>query len=154
MVDVAKKVRKQGGEFLHPGEEVLAATVINPVGSFKKNVAFGAVGGLVGVAIGSAVSRNGEEPEAGTSAESFPVGKNALLALTDRRWLLFELGTMSGKVKGLAGEWPHEHIASLSGEKGRLTTVISVEFADGSVAQVEAVKGVKPEDLIQASTRL
>ncbi len=154
MVDVAKKVRKQGGGFLHPGEEVVAATVVNPVGSFKKNVAFGAVGGLVGAAVGSAISKKQDTPEAGTAAGSFPLDKNRLLALTDQRWLLFELGTMSGKIKDLVGEWPHGHIASLSGEKGRMTTVITLEFADGSTAKVEAVKGVKPEVLIEASARL
>ncbi len=154
MVDVAKKVRKQGGGFLHPGEEVLAATVINPVGTFKKNVAFGAVGGLVGAAVGSAIAKKGEEPGSGTAAEAFPLAKSSLLALTDNRWLLFELGTVSGKIKDLAAEWPHAHITSITGDKARLTTAITVEFADGSTLGVEAVKGVRPQDLIEAAAAL
>lgn len=41
-------------------------------------------------------------------------------------------------------------ITAVDMEKGRLTSKLDVRFSDGSVAQVEAVKGAKPEKLVEA----
>ncbi|MCP3912973.1 MAG: hypothetical protein GY745_03225 [Actinomycetia bacterium] len=154
MVDMVKKIHKKGADLLLPGEEVLGASVVTQVGQFKKSVAFGAIGGVVGAAVGSAVGGKADAPDEGTMAESFPTTKQAILAVTTQRWVLFEQGMASGGPKGIAAEWRHEQIRGLELEKGKLTTKVNVMFDDGSVAQVEAVKAAKPDRLIAAAHRL
>ncbi len=152
MADMVKRIHKKGAEFLNPGEQVLAASVVMPVGGFKKTVAFGAVGGVVGAAVGA--FGDGDNPEPDTMAESFATNKQAILALSNQRWILFEQGSMSGAVKGVSGEWSHADISSIEIEKGKLLHKVNVSFSDGSVAKVEAVKASKPEKLVEAAASL
>jgi len=154
MVDMAKRIHKKGAEFLQPGEKILAATVIGAVGQFKKSVAFGAIGGLAGTAVSSAIKGEAEKAESGSMADSFPRHRQAILALSDQRWLLFEQGAMSGGPKSLSAQWPHDQITGIEVEKGKLTSKVGVVFVDGSTTQVEAVKGAKPERLSQALSRI
>ncbi len=154
MVDMAKKIHKKGADLLEPGEKILAAATITPVGQFKKTVAFGAVGGLAGAAIGNAIKGKAEEAEAGTMADSFPGAKQAILALSNQRWIVFEQGAMSGGPKSISATWPHDQIRGIDIEKGKLTSKVNLAFADGSVAQVEAVKAAKPDKLAEAAGRL
>ncbi len=154
MVDMAKKIHKKGAEFLAPGEKVIAASTIAAVGQFKKSVAFGAVGGLAGAAIGSAIKGKADEAEGGSMADDFPDHRQAILALSNQRWLLFEQGAMSGAPKALSAEWPHDQIKAIEIEKGKLTSKVSVVFADGSTAQAEAIKAAKPEQLAEALSQI
>ena len=148
MVDMAKKIQKKSPELLNPDEQVLGACVVLPVGQFKKNVAFTAVGGAVGAAIGQAVGGKATPSAEGSLADTLKVTRQAILAITNQRWVLFEQGLMSGGAKSVQGQWPHDHIDRLEFEKSRLTSRIDVVFADGSVAQLEAVKGARPERLV------
>lgn len=150
MVDMVKKIHKKSADLLEDGEQVRAACVIMAVGQFKKSVAFGAIGGVVGAAVGAAVGGKGEEAEAGSMADSFPDGRQQILALSDRRWIVFEQSAMSGAAKAIKAWWPLDAIAGVDIEKGRLTSKLDVRFSDGSVAQVESVKGAKPEKLVEA----
>lgn len=152
MVDMVKKVHKKGAEFLNTAEKIEAAAVVQAVGQFKKQVAFGAVGGLVGAAIGQAVKRNADEAETGSMADTFPNAKQAILAISNQRWILFEQSVMSGGPKGVLAEWPLEHIVRIDLEKGKLTSKVNVVFSDESVAQVESVKGAKPGALVEAAS--
>lgn len=154
MVDMAKKIHKKGAEFLEPGEKILAATVIGAIGQFKKSVAFGAIGGLAGTAVSSAIKGNTEQTEAGSMADSFPQHRQAILALSDQRWLLFEQGAISGGPKALSAQWPHDQITAIEVEKGKLTSKVGVVFVDGSTAHIEAVKGAKPERLSEALSQI
>ena len=151
MVDMVKKLHKKNADLLHPGEQVLGAAVVSKVGQFKKNVAFGAIGGLVGAAVGNAIGGKSESAEADTMAESFPEIRQAILALTDQRWILFEQSLMSGAAKSVLTEWPLDAISGLSMEKAKLNHRIDVVFADGSIAQVESVKAAKPGALVEAA---
>lgn len=150
MVDMVKKLHKKSSGLLNPDEEILGATVIMPVGSFKKSVAFGAVGGVVGMAVGQAIGGKGEEAEAGTMADAFPKLKQAILAYSNQRWILFEQSVMSGAAKRVVEQWGRDQIVGVELEKGKLTNKVNIQFRDGSVAQVEAVKGARPDRLIEA----
>ncbi len=154
MVDMAKKIHKKGSEFLNPGEKIIAASTVQAVGQFKKQVAFGAIGGVVGMAVGSAMAGKAEETEAGSLADSFPQHKQAILALSDQRWIVFEQSLMSGGPKALSAEWSHDQITGIELEAGKLTSKVNVVFADGSIAQVEAVKAAKPDQLADAARKL
>jgi hypothetical protein len=154
MVDMVKKVHKKGGELLNAGETVLGAATVTEAGQFKKSVAFGAIGGAVGAAVGHAMKGKGDEADAGTMADSWPQMKQSILALSDQRWILFEQGMMSGGPKSVVAEWPHSAIQGIEIEKGKLTSKLNVIFSDGSAAQVEAVKGAKPEKLVEAAAAL
>ncbi len=151
MVDMVKKIHKKSADLLEPGEELSGACVIMGVGQFKKNVAFGAVGGLVGAAVGQAISGKADEVAAGSMADGFPNTKQAILALSNQRWVVFEQSAMSGSAKGVAASWPLDAIQSIDIEKGKLTSKLNIMFSDGSVAQAEAVKGAKPDKLVDAA---
>ena len=145
MVDFAKKVQKKGAEMLLPGETVLAAAPMQPVGSFGKQVSMGAIGGLAGAAIGSRMGRNDDGSVAvGTMAESFP-GGNLILAVTDQRVIAFEQSPMGGNPKAIGGEWQRDQVAELTLEKKKMTYLAEMKFADGSVATGEMVRAAKPD---------
>jgi len=145
MVDFAKKVRNKAADMLLPGEQVLAACPVQPVGKFAKQVAFGAVGGLAGAAIGARVGKGDTATiEAGTAADLFPAG-NVILAVTDQRVIAFEQGSVSGNPKKVGAEWQRSQVVSMSLEKKKLTFVAELIFADGSIATGEVIKGAKPE---------
>jgi hypothetical protein len=150
MVDMAKKIQKKSPELLNPDEDVLGACVVLPVGQFKKNVAFGAVGGAVGAAIGRAAGGKTVPSAEGSMAETLKVSRQGILAVTNQRWVLFEQGLMSGGAKSVQAQWTHQQIDRLEFEKSRLTSRIDVVFADGSIAQLESVKGAHPERLVEA----
>jgi hypothetical protein len=150
MVDMAKKILKKSPELLNPDEDVLGACVVLPVGQFKKNVAFGAVGGAVGATIGQRVSGKAVPSPERTMAETLRVSRQSILAVTNQRWVLFEQGLMNVGAKSVQAQWTHQQIDRLDFEKSRLTSRIDVVFADGSIAQLEAVKGARPERLVEA----
>ncbi len=56
--------------------------------------------------------------------------------------------------KALSAEWPHDQITGIDIEKGKLTCKVNVVFADGSTAQVEALKAAKPEQLAEAISQI
>lgn len=151
MVDMVKKIHKKGAEHLNLAEKIEGAAVVQAVGQFKKQVAFGAIGGVVGAAVGQAVKGKAKETEAGSMADSFPNAKQAILAISNQRWILFEQSLMSGGPKGILAEWPLDQIVAIELEKGKLTSKVNVVFSDGSIAQVESVKGAKPKSLAEAA---
>ncbi len=154
MVDMVKKIHKKSAELLQPGEEILGACVVSSIGQFKKSVAFGAVGGLVGAAVGAAVKGKAAETGPGTQAASFPLERQSILAVSAQRWILFEQGGMSGSAKSVAGEWTHQEIVGVDIEPGKLTSRLRLRFADGSIAEMEAVKAAKPDALVAAAAHL
>lgn len=153
MVDMAKKIHKKSPNLLNPGEEVLAATVVSPVGQFKKTVAFGAVGGLVGAAVGQIIGGKHEAPVEGGMADGFPAAKQAIFALTDQRWVVFGQSLVTGVAKDVLAQWPLDQIQGVELEKGKgrgnLVNRIDIRFGDGSVAQVEAVKAARPDRFVE-----
>ena len=149
MVDFAKKIHKKGAEMLLPGEVVIAAAPMQPVGSFGKQVSMGAIGGLAGAAIGSRMGKSAVATVEGTLADSFPSG-NVILAVTDQRVIAFEQSAMNANPKSIGAEWPRDQVAGLSLEKKKLTYSVELTFIDGSAAKGEMVRVVKPDKLATA----
>ncbi len=154
MVDMVKKLHKKSSGLLNPGETILGACAIMPVGQFKKTVAFGAVGGLVGAAVGQAIAGKPSPVAEGSMAHDFPTLRQAIFAISDQRWIVFEQSAMSGAAKAIAAQWPLDAITGLEVSEGKLTSKIDVCFADGSVAQAEAVRAAKPASLVDAAASM
>ena len=150
MIDIAKKVNKKS-ELLEAGESCVAATGILKAGQFNKSVAMGAIGGIVGQAVAAAINRGEEGPEDGTMAEVFPRMNQAILALTDRRWIVFEQSAMSGGPKAIHTVLEHADITALDMEKGKLMNRLTLTFRDGSDITMEAPKANKPQQLLDAA---
>lgn len=149
MVDFAKKIHKKGAEMLLPGETVLAACPMQPVGSFGKQVSMGAIGGLAGAAIGTRMGKGVAVAEAGTIADTFPSG-NLIVAVTDQRVIAFEQSAIGGNPKSVAAEWQRAEVSGLTLEKKKMTMLAELTFADGSSASGEIVRAAKPDKLAEA----
>jgi hypothetical protein len=148
MVDFAKKVQKKGTDMLLPGETVVAASPMQPVGSFGKQVSMGAIGGLAGAAIGSKMGKGTTTVVTGSMADEFPNGK-LILAVTDQRVIAFEQ-TVGGGPKSIASEWRRDQVSGFELEKKKLTFLANLTFSDGSTATGEIVRGAKPQKLAEA----
>lgn len=153
MVDIAKKVNKKS-ELMERGESCVAASGILKAGQFNRSVAAGAIGGIVGHAVAAAMNRGEGGTEDGTMADTFPTLNQAILALTDRRWIVFEQSAMSGGPKAIRAEFAHGDITDLEVEKGKLMNRLTLRFVDGSDITMEAPKANKPQQLIDAANRL
>jgi hypothetical protein len=152
MVDFAKKIMKSCADDLEAGETVLAGTFVQPPGAIRRQVAFGAIGGVVGAVVGDklAQKRAGETPTADEGiVVDIPPGK-AVLGITDRRFLVFGHSTMSGKPKGLNASIPLDQVAGITHESGKLTGKLLVSFADGTSIDFDVVKTAKPGPFVEA----
>ncbi len=153
-MDWTKKVNKGCSDALQPGETFVAATYVEPPGVIGRTVAFGAVGGAIGMAAGHKMAKKKEaEAEAmGSSlgvADQFPKTKT-VLAVTEGRLLAFKHSALSGKPKELLFEVPRPQIAASTYSKGKLLTKLQLTFADGSAIAFEGAKAGKPEKLAEA----
>jgi hypothetical protein len=160
MVDIVKRVNKNCAADLG-GEQVLAATLGTPLGGFANQVAFGAVGGLIGSAAGSAMqSRERKAAEKTDEADGVVKGEHTLankipqlpcvLALTEQRLLIFKQGSVSGKPKELVASFDRSQISGLDVEVGKLKGKLKISFTDDSAATLEVLKGSKPTSLASA----
>ena len=153
MVDMAKKVNKKS-ELMNAGEECLAATVVMKKGHFKKSVTAGAIGGVVGAGIAAAMNKGDDQVAEGTMADGFLPQNDAILALTDQRWVVFSKSVMSGGPKELISSIDHADITAVDNEKGKLMNELTLHFSDGSALRVEAPKANKPEKLVEARAEI
>lgn len=160
MANFAKKVEKNCAADLN-GEQIIAATIAQPLGSFTKQVAFGAVGGLVGVAAGAALEKKKQKKaENADEAEGVDTGDDTLaselpkvamlIAVTEKRLLFFEQSKMSGKPKGLVAAFDHSQVAGMEVEMGKLKGMLKVHFGDESAVTFEVLKASKPDKFIAA----
>ena len=150
MVDIAKKVNKKS-ELLQQGEIALAASTLMKKGQFKKSVAAGAIGGVVGHLAAQRMNAGDQDVLDDSMADAFPQLPQSILALTDQRWILFEQSVMSGGPKAIVTSWTHEEIHGVDLEKGKLMSKLTVTFADGSAVTLESPKANKPERLVEAA---
>lgn len=151
MIDWAKKVNKSCGDAL-AGETAIAGTFGQAAGVLGRQVGWGAVGGIAGVALGEALAkRRGEETDPGDDglAGEIPRGK-AVMAVTAQRFLVFSHGTMSGKPKDLVFECPIDAIETMELDKKRIGSAFVVRFVDGSAVDYDVVKTAKPEPFVEA----
>ncbi len=147
MVDMVKKVNKKS-EFLDLGETVLAASAVGEVGQFQKVLAAGN-----GVLARADAHRNADRAPAlaaGTLSASWPALKAGILAVTDQRLILFEQSKLHFGPTGVAGSWPRQQIAGVTVAEGKASTLVNIQFSDGSTAQMESIVTAKPELLAAA----
>lgn len=152
MVDIAKKVNKKS-DLLERGEKALAATTLMKKGQFKKSVAAGAIGGVVGHLAAARMNKGDQDVVDGSMADAFPQMPQSILALTNQRWILFEQSTMSGGPKDIVDTWPHDSIQRVDMEKGKLMSRLTLTFSDGSTVELEAPKANKPGKLVDEAQK-
>jgi hypothetical protein len=157
MIDFAKKIRKSCAADLEPGEEVVAATFVQPPGAIRRQVTYGAIGGVVGALAGEAVASKRAKNAPQQVGEGFvvdiPAGK-AVLGLTDRRFLVFGHSALSGKPKGLNAAFTLDQVHSVVLTAGKMTGSLVVTFADGTAIDFDVVKTAKPEPFVAAFHQL
>lgn len=147
MPDFKKKIMKSCADDLLVGEELMAATVGQPSGTFSRQ----ALGGVVGVLAAKKIAskRDDGAGESGMAA-SVPKDKNLLVGLTDRRVLFFEVAAMSGNAKELAIAVDLGDVHAMNVEKNKMTYSFEITFADNSARMFECVKMTKPQDVVDA----
>lgn len=153
MPDYTKKVTKEKTEVLHPGESFLGATYALPGGRFGRMVGMG-VGGVAGAVVAEKKARDragehGDALGAGLAAR-LPAGKDVVLAITDRRLLVFEFKKMKGTPGDLVAEYAIDEVASIEADRKKLMVDLLLTFSDGSVADYEVQKMAKPDSLVNA----
>ena len=141
MPDWTKKIRKSVGNDLG-GEELLYATIIQPMGSMNRQVG-GQLGGLAGAAIASKGKKKKEGAIDGLGeglAAQIPAGKNLVIGITPTRMLVWNHGAMSGKPKDLALTIPVSDVTSLNIDKGKLSSQAVMRFSDNSAWGFEVAR--------------
>lgn len=149
MVDWVKKVNKACSEELG-GEQLLGALFTQPAGALASSIGMG-VGGVIGSMVGRSMSKDGSSTE-GTAAE-IP-GKNAVLALTADRFIVFGHSALSGKPKGVVLEIPVGDVVDMALEDGKVNAKLAVAFADETVKVFDAPKLGKPGEFLAAYEQL
>ena len=150
MPDFVKKIKKARPDDLEAGEELLAATVGQPMGTFSRQ----ALGGIVGVLASKKMADKKlaalDGADASGIAASVPENIQLVVGVTDRRVLFFEQGIMSGSPKELVASFPHSEIHEMSLEKQKMTSALTIRFSDNSARMLECVKMAKPQDVVDA----
>lgn len=153
MPDFVKKVTKSCPHELRAGEELLAATIGQPAGTFSRQ----ALGGIVGLIAGKRTSdrRTGDLDGASEygRAAVVPGHLQLVVGLTDQRLLFFEQGVMSGNPKHLVAAFPLDEVHELTLEKHKMTFSLVVRFVDNSARLFECVKMAKPQLLVDEFER-
>lgn len=154
MPDFVKKIKKSNAEQLQESEELLAATIGQPSGTFSRQ----ALGGIVGVMAGkkSADKKTASLDGADASgiAAFIPANQQLVIGLTDRRLLFFNLAAMSGNPKDMVAELELSQVFELTLEKHRMTSSLVIRFADNSARMFECVRMAKPTEVVEAFEKL
>ncbi|NNL69442.1 MAG: hypothetical protein HKO70_05725 [Acidimicrobiia bacterium] len=153
MPDFVKKIKKARSDDLTAGEELLAATVGQPMGTFSRQ----ALGGIVGVLASKKMAdrKLATLDGAGDSglAATVPADQQLVIAVTDRRVLFYIQGMMSGAPKELATAIDIADVHEMSLEKHKMTSALTIRFSDNSARMLECVKMAKPQDVVEAFNR-
>jgi hypothetical protein len=140
--DVAELIReaeRAAGTSLAPGERVLACVRAQPRGA-----AFSAVAGLV---VHSLVLRR---RRAEAEASRFPVARSMLIALTDRRLLIWRRSGLAGRSGVLLGEVLLTRVAHVSVEGRVGSHTLTFHLVDAPAVTVEVLRRDQPERLAGA----
>ena len=128
MADLVKKLNK-AGVGLHPGEVFVAAMVLHPSGMARRV----AIGGALGAAIGSRLSKRGDGSivsDSGTAAR-MPDGP-LIVGLTAERALVYNQSGFSGKLKAVELALPRRDIAAIEVGKDKIGASVTLAFSDGT----------------------
>ena len=150
MPDFVKKIKKARPDDLEAGEELLAATIGQPSGTFSRQ----ALGGIVGVMAAKKMADKREAQLDGADASglaaAIPQNQQLVIGVTDQRVLFFEQGVMSGNPKELVATFAHMDVHEISLEKHKMTYSLTVRFSDNSARMLECVKMAKPQSVVDA----
>jgi hypothetical protein len=156
MVDWKKKIVKSVGGDLQADEQLEAGLFVQPGGVAGATMGR-QLGGLAGALIvRSAQKKDLEKREIRTDTglgAQLGTGRH-VIGLTSRRFIVWGHSQLSGKPKGLDFSVPLGDLVALGHEKGKLTTKMIFEFADGSGAVVEAANIGNPAHFVEAYQRL
>lgn len=143
VLDPVKKVRKAVAADLHPGEEIVAATLVQPAGEMSRQIGRGVggiAGGLVtGKSAKKRVAALAGADEAGIAA-SLPSGQPLWLAVTPQRVLVWSHSQLKGKPKELQAELRRDQIAAVEVEKKKTVYAMVVRFDDNSALDFDVPK--------------
>ena len=154
MPDLVKKIMKANGDVLQSGEELLAATIGQPSGTFSRQ----ALGGIVGVMAAKKMADKKmaslDGSDASGIAASIPPNQQLIIGLSDLRLLFFSQAAMSGNPKDLVADLDLSEIFEMILEKHKMTFSLVVRFSDNSARMFECVKMAKPAGLVEAFEKL
>lgn len=152
MVDWKKRIEKNSADQLDEGEIVVAGLPLQPAGYLAQQAGMSGVGGLLGFFAGEKAQSNREAETSaklkGKAAE-FPKG-GGIVAISSKRLLIFKQNKMSGKPQNLLGHYKLSEVSDVKSEKKKVSNSVLITFDDGSVVDLDAVKGLKVEPFIQA----
>lgn len=149
MADYVKKIEKERARLLGADERVLAASMIQPKGSFKKQAIAGGIGGALGALAAQKMTANSGTGAAGL-ASAMPAVRSVAV-LTDQRLFVVALGSMMNSLKDVVAAWPRTALASVTlADEGKLLNVLAFAFADGSVVEMECVRAGNPRGIVDA----
>ncbi len=143
MLNPVKKVRKAVAGDLHPGEDIVAATLVQPAGEMVRQIGRG-VGGIAGDLVAGkgakqrAAALDGAD-QAGIAA-TLPSGQPLWLGLTPQRVLVWSHSQLKGKPKELQAELRRDQIAGVEVEKKKTVYAMVVRFSDGSALDFDVPK--------------
>ena len=136
MANWAKRARQALAGELAPGEEVVAAALLQPDGTMGATVARGAGG-----AIGAAIHRRtvpADHPTA-DSGLAATLGATAFYGvLTQHRFLVMDQAAVSGQPKGMRAVLRRADIVGFDVKKESLADRVVITFADGTQRRLEA----------------
>jgi hypothetical protein len=151
MGDVTQTMHKVAVDLLEPGEEIIAGAKCTSVGTIKGRALSVGLVGVVGMLVHSKVSRT---PEHALFGQALP--RDLALGLTDRRVIVFSVGSMTGKPANVLGSIHLAQLVGVETDEGRVfgakLTRFTLRFADGSALALETSGiGVRPaRDYCQA----
>lgn len=128
MADLVKKLNN-AGVGLHPGETIVAAMVLHPSGMARRV----AIGGVIGAAIGSRLSRNDDGSivsDSGTAARM--PDRPMIIGLTPERALVYNQSGFSGKLKAVELAISRRDIAGIEVGKDKIGASVTLAFSDGT----------------------
>jgi hypothetical protein len=155
---LVKRVMRHAGDQLEPGERVVEVAKVLPHGGGVVETRAN-VGGAVGSGLGRWLSKKQAEDtpvegeaEQGQSGDAsrWPLLRRALLTLTDRRLVLFDVKGVNDKPGTIRAEFGLDRIAGMSAEAKRNVYEVRVSFADGSAITIETARLAPPGPLIDA----
>ena len=158
---LVKRVVRHVSDQLETGERVLEVAKVLPHGGGATETAAN-VGGAIGSGLGRWLEKKQAEetPEAkGTEldqsgdASRWPPLQRALLTLTDRRLVLFDVKGINDKPGTIRADFDLDRIDGMSAKARRNVYELRVSFADGSVITIETARLALPGPLIEAFER-
>ncbi len=143
MLNPLKKVRKAVAADLHPGEEIVAATLVQPAGEIGRQIGRN-VGGIAG---GLMQGKGGKKRIAALDganetgiAATLPADQPLWLVLTSQRVMVFNHNQFKGKPKELVAELRRDQIAGVEVEKLKSAYAMVVRFSDNSALDFDVPK--------------